>query len=211
VPIFENDRPLLDAFRRGDRGALTTVYHRFVDDVARLPRHGFVVETKGGLRIPGAHGSDEECEIVQEVFARAFSETGRSGYDGLRPYRPYLMRIAKNLLIDRVRRRQLLSLEMLAEIAPDDATAETGSPDPADDLSPEEALDWQRLLDAARQFIARLSEEERQLIVLRFEEGRSQEDVAAQLGVTRRRIRSLEGRVQRGLANYLKKNKIRFG
>jgi len=47
------------------------------------------------------HGA---ADVVQEVFVRALSEKARTSYDGLRPYRPYLLRIAKNLMIDRARR-----------------------------------------------------------------------------------------------------------
>ena len=103
MTIFRDDRPLLDAFRRGDRAAAERVYYHYVDDVDKLVRRGFILDAKETIRVPGIGDADAAADLVQEVFVRALSEPARLSYDGLRPYRPYLLRIAKNLLIDRLR------------------------------------------------------------------------------------------------------------
>lgn len=191
------DRSLLDAFRRGEPEALAVVYHHHVTEVARLLRRGFVIDAQGGTRVLGAPNGEVERELVQETFLRAFSPAGRSSYDGLRPYRPYLHRIAKNLLIDRHRRRR-------PEV-PLDGPLDVASLDAAP-IGPEveQSLDDRRLFEVTRAYLATRSEEERTFVQLRFEDGLSQDVVAARLGVTRRRIRSLEEGVQRGLERHLR-------
>lgn len=48
MPIFAQDRRLLDAFRAGDRDALAEVYRYYFDDIYRLAQFGF--RTQAGLR-----------------------------------------------------------------------------------------------------------------------------------------------------------------
>ena len=43
---------------------------------------------------------------MQEAFRRAFEERARSAYDGLRPYRRYLLTITRNLVIDQLRKQR---------------------------------------------------------------------------------------------------------
>jgi RNA polymerase sigma factor (sigma-70 family) len=189
VTIFANDRALLDRFRRGDRAALAAVYEHYVDDVATLARRGFTIESSGHVVVRGA-GRDGEYEITQETFARAFAEKARLAYDGLQPYRPYLLRITKNLMIDRFRTAQ-----KDARIDPD-AEITLGE-EPVD-------LHWKQLFEAATEYVATLDADHRRLVTLRFEEECSQDETAAQMKCTRRRVRTLEGSVQDGLRRWLK-------
>lgn len=197
---LEADRALLDGFRRGDRDALGQVYFRYVDAVAKLVRLGFSLDAHG-VRVPGARDRDSERELVQEVFLRAFAERARHGYDGIRPYRHYLLRIAKNLLIDRQRARghdvAVAAMELDGD-APD-----RGSVD-----EPDRDLHWQRLAAATADYVAGVSAELRELIRLRFEDEHSQYEVAARMQITRRRVRTLEHRAQTGLRRYLKRLKL---
>jgi RNA polymerase sigma-70 factor (ECF subfamily) len=202
MSVFENNRALLDGFRAGVRDALTRVYFHYVDQVAMLARCGFVIEAQGSKRVPGVGSGDLERDIVQETFARAFSKAGREAYDGVRPYRPYLLRITKNLLIDRARRtRPELSLDPSVPEQLLDA-AMIAEPTVAEDI------DWKNLSRATREYMERVSEELREVVRLRFEEELSQEETAARMGITRRRVRALEDRVEKGLMKHLKKLKL---
>jgi RNA polymerase sigma factor (sigma-70 family) len=205
MTVLSENRALLEGFRRGERDALTEVYRAYVDDVARLVRRGFVVEAHGHWHVRGVADVDEEHELVQETFARAFADRARASYDGLRPYRPFLLRIAKNLLIDRARR-----LRRDAQLGPlDEATldgAALAEPSEADD--PEDrarAAEWSGLAESARGFVAGLDDESRRFVELRFTEGLSQAETAARLEVTRRRVRTLETRVLRALGRHLRR------
>jgi RNA polymerase sigma-70 factor (ECF subfamily) len=200
VPLLEADRALLDAFRRGDREALSQVYFRYVDSVATLVRFGFMLDAHG-LRVPGARDPDDERESVQEVFVRAFAERARRGYDGIRPYRHYLLRIAKNLLIDRQRARG-------HEVALDAGALDGDEPDPASVYEPAPDVHWQRQAAATSDYVAGLSPELRELVRLRFEDGYSQAHAAEQMQVSRRRVRTLERRAMTGLRRYLKRMKL---
>jgi RNA polymerase sigma factor (sigma-70 family) len=199
VTVFENKRDLLDRFRRGDRDALAAVYQAYVDDVARLARLGFTTTTaEGPVRIAGAGDVDTQHELVQETFVKAFAPTARQGYDGLRPYRPYLMRIAQHVIIDRFRRARREALDPIeeADVALQDGTDATGDPG--------ESLHWRQLSASAADFVATLDEEARRFVALRFEDDLSQDAVAERMGASRRRVRTLEEKVCRGLEKFLR-------
>lgn len=198
VELLPNNRDLLVAFRAGERSALTEVYWHYVDDVERYLRAGFLA---GDVRIAGLSDPDQLKDVLQETFSRAFSPRARQTYDGLRSYRPYLRRIARNLLIDRSRMAGRLVLG-----ADEGLEAAT----PSDDASPHETLEHRRLAEATRSFVGTLDAQMQTIVRLRFEEGRSQEDVAREVGVTRRRIRTLEGRVRKDLIDHLTAHGLRL-
>jgi RNA polymerase sigma factor (sigma-70 family) len=199
MTIFADDRELLARFRRGDRAALTTVYRRYVDEVATLARRGFTIESSGHTYIRGVD-RDAEHELVQETFAKAFVERARLAYDGVQPFRPYLLRITKNLMIDRFRAKQRSVVELDGMGVGDlEHLLATNTELPAE---PED-LDWTQRVAVAKQFTATLDAETQRIVRLRFEDERSQDDVAAELGCSRRRVRTVERDVQVELRKWL--------
>ncbi len=100
--IFRRKPGLLRAFRDGRREALAEVYWANIDVVAAVARRGATLVS--GAKVAGVW-SDEHHDLVQETFARAFSERARLAYDGLRDYRPYLLTVCRNLLADWARQR----------------------------------------------------------------------------------------------------------
>lgn len=196
---LEQDREQLAAFRKGRHDVLAAIYHTLVNDVFRVAAHGFVTPN-GSIR--PERDPDEQRAIVQEVFVRAFAERARLAYDGLRPYRPYLLTIAKNVMIDRARTR---SMEAARTTEIDvDAMIATDAAIPGE---VEESVEQQQLRAAAAAYVETLDDEQRAFVRLRFDQDLSQADVAAKLGVTRRRVRTLEDRVMTGLRKYLKKHR----
>jgi RNA polymerase sigma factor (sigma-70 family) len=195
VTIFANDRDLLDRFRRGERAALAAVFERYVDDVATLARRGFVIESSGHVVVRGT-GRDGEYDLVQETFAKAFATQARLGYDGVSPYRPYLLRITKNLMIDRYRAAQKDARTIALDTVELDAL-EPATEEPVDPL-------WQKLAAATAEYVATLDPMMRDFVRLRFDEGGSQESVAEALGSTRRKVRTMERDVQKQLRSWLK-------
>jgi RNA polymerase sigma factor (sigma-70 family) len=203
MSVFDNNRELLDRFRRGERAALAEVYDRYVDDVAILARRGFTMEAHGHVYVPGVNVEGEH-ELVQDTFVKAFSETARSSFDGLRPYRPFLLRITKNLMIDRFRARRKEATHDGSGVGDIDAILETNAgfviaPDHEEDLH------WRTLSTATAEFVARLDAESRDVVRLRFEDDLSQDAVAERLGCSRRRVRTLEQRISTQLIKYLKR------
>jgi RNA polymerase sigma factor (sigma-70 family) len=208
VPVFQEHSGLLRRFRGGEREALEIVYRRYVDDVMRVLRTGFVSRRSGALyRVPGVAPDSTLLDMTQEVFARAFAPNGRAGYDGLRPYRPYLLQIARNLRIDQLRRE---GRELSAEDAGSpssfldlDALLESNAAiTPPDDAHDDPA--WLQLREATRAHVASLSAEEQRFVELRFVRELPQIEVAELMAVTRRRVRTLEALVLRSLRKTLK-------
>ena len=203
MTIFADNRDLLDRFRRGDREALAEVYYRFVDDVATLARRGFTMESSGHVYVRGAD-ADGERELVQDTFVKAFAEKARLAFDGISPYRPYLLRITKNLMIDRYRAAQHATV-VIDETGVGDidqllsANAALAMGDEPEDLH------WKQLRGATNEYVATLDDESRQLIALRFVEELSQDETAQRMKCTRRRVRTVEDRVVEGLRKSLQK------
>ena len=204
--MLETNRELLDAFRRGQLDALSRVYRDHVDEVELVVRRGFVTGIQADHRVPGLGADDEVRDLVQETFVRAFAPKTRDAYDGLRPYRPYLLRIVKNLMIDRARasnRRPILADETGAGDI--DAAIDRNEPlHVAAPIAPDDALHWKRLREAYAEYQGTMDEEEVELVRVRYEDGLSQRDAADALGITRRRIRTVEERIKLGLESFLR-------
>jgi RNA polymerase sigma-70 factor (ECF subfamily) len=195
MPILRRNRSLLDSFRAGVPDALRTVYREYVRKVERLLSAGFEVRSQG-TRVTGAcRQADDVADLVQEVFARAFSEKGRRAYDGLRDYGPYLYAIARNILVDwsRARGREIpaawLELDAVIEIAPVAA-------DPPPWAAP-------ATMHVVEEYLAALPRDLRAVHNLRYEQGLSQKQAAEKLGVGRQTLRTLERRLRQGLADAL--------
>jgi RNA polymerase sigma factor (sigma-70 family) len=195
MPFLRANRDLLDGFRAGKPQALGAVYWEYVRKVERLLSAGFLVRSRGE-RVGGAcRQPDDLADLVQEVFARAFSQKGRLAYDGLRDYGPYLYAIARNVLVDwaRVRGREIPApwseLEAAIEIAPVE-----------EDDVPWAAPETMRVVE---EYLAALPPDLREVHRLRHEKGLSQTQAAEQLGVGRQTLRTLEGRLRDGLAAAL--------
>jgi RNA polymerase sigma factor (sigma-70 family) len=206
VPIFLQNRALLDQFRRGERQALEQVYRAYFDQVYRLARHGFVTST--GARARPLEREDDRMDFVQDVFVKAFAERSRQAYDGLRPYRPFLLQTARNLRIDQLRKsgRELGEGEALGAGHVDiDALIDGGDEVQAPDAVEGDAQ-WQLLVRTTSDILSSFDAETRTFAELRFVKELSQADVAAELGVTRRKVRTLESRLFAGVKRLLRKS-----
>lgn len=207
--MLERDRALLDAFRRGERDALTRVFRAYAADVALTLRSGVVVSVDGQRVRVGVGLPETEVEsLIQETFARAFSPKARAAYDGLRPYGAYLSTIARNLLIDRERARRrenVASYDDLAGLAADERT------------DPGFRLEEQQLLAVVQNVRVSLVEPDATIFRLRFEERQSCRAIAEAIGTTeivvRRRETRLRDRLLRELrkAGFLEHADIRIG
>jgi RNA polymerase sigma factor (sigma-70 family) len=139
--------------------------------------------------------------VVLEVFARAFEPKTRLRYDGLRPYEHFLLGIARNVVLEQARQRELPS----------------GSPM---DLERDRPDEWNRIFDASfppveeqledrevqkllEVFHRGLGEEDAQLFDSRFLQGLGQEDAAKALGLSRIQLRRQELALKRRLLAHL--------
>jgi RNA polymerase sigma factor (sigma-70 family) len=201
------DHPdLLAGYIRGDRSALEAIYFEYVDEVTRLVRRGFVYDRSKVVRVSGIGEESTQCDLVQETFVRAFSETARKGYDGRSPFRPYLLRIAKNLMIDRLRKlgREVPESELNLSGNAGEIPAFLGKDTPLLPENPAEQAHFKRQQATTEAFVATLPEPKRAFFDLRYRQGLSQQQVAKHLGATRRKVRTLEKQLRRELKKSLK-------
>ena len=101
---LKGDPQRIEAFRRGDKQVLTELYRAHVSSVERFIRSGFTFSSRGKtIRFNGFYEPFRVQETLQDAFLKAFKKEAREGYDGSKPWRPYLMMIVRNHVIDQFR------------------------------------------------------------------------------------------------------------
>ena len=143
--------------------------------------------------------ADEALDVVQEAFVAAFVSIGR--YDGNRPFRHWINRIALNKCRDWGRRRAVrrlfrfaLPLEAASEIAD---TAITG----------EAAIDDVRDLATVTKAIAALPANLKEPFILTVIEGLSQADAASVLNLSEKAVEVRVYRARKALETMLAKSR----
>jgi RNA polymerase sigma factor (sigma-70 family) len=187
MTIFLNDPDQLRQFRAGDREALARVYWEYVGAVESLLRRGLAA-LQDASRCRG-YSRVDLADLVQEVFIKAFATPARLAYDGVRAYRPLLIAIAHNTLVDHLRAKG-------RELPVDAATLETL------------AESWQLQSNAAdvwadvqtmrivESYLEGLGARERDVYI--------QADAAKAVGLSRQNIRTIEARLRDGLARKIR-------
>lgn len=154
-----NERDIVTRWKRGDKRSFETLVRRYMAD-AFLVAYGFV-------------GNAEDArDLSQEAFVKAYR--ARGSFDESRPFYPWLYRIIRNHCLNFVQRtRRNLSID------DEDFHRELACPRPTalDDLESDER---RRLVRAA---IARLSEDHREIIVLKTFQDKSYKEIAEVLGI----------------------------
>ena len=199
----------LEAFRAGDRQLLGEIYRAYVDDVEAMLRRGFSFSS--GDKAVRFRGFDEPFrlqEAVQESFVHAFREGARQAYDGQRAYRPYLMQIVRNRLIDRFRSEQVENrlFVNLGDVKYDEESeAEamdrlSGAPP---EVSPEIESLRNQIGDVLEAFVEEQDEADQKVIRMYLLGELTQHAMADELGESRndvrKRIRQLRARLLRKL------------
>lgn len=196
MAIFHLNSALLRPFRAGNAAALEAVYWHYVALVATVVREGARVGGDG--RVLGAP-AQMQADLMQETFVRAFAVRARQAYDEKRLYRPYLLTICRNLLVDWARRRgRELSERTLDEAALQAVT--DGDTVASIEQQPWADPDTVAIVEA---YIAQLDPLLRSVYEQRYVKCVSQVETAQALALTRQRVRTLEDKLRRGLAKIL--------
>ena len=208
-PMLDNAR-LLAGFRAGERWAFEEIFRLYVDIVATVVRRGFVQRGEKASFVLGLSDTEAQDDVIQETFLRAFSPVARQNYNGETPFRWYLLRIGKNLMVDRLRKRkhEISTSEMGSNRGVGDLDAILDHHLPFEPEDPAEQGHRGQQQEATRQWVETLPEAEKRFYDLRYRQGDSQEKVAGALSLTRRKIRTLEDRLCKGLKKQLKKLKL---
>jgi RNA polymerase sigma-70 factor (ECF subfamily) len=135
---------------------------------------------------------DEVDDLVQETWVRVL-ERGRS-YDGRSRFEPWLFAIARNLTIDHMRKRKTWSFA--ADLDPEDDENQVPRSPASNDPSP--FVIAARTEDAQRlaQSMQTLDFIYREVLVLRFQEDLSLQEVATVVGAP---VSTVASRIYRGL------------
>ena len=133
---------------------------------------------------------DEVPDLLQEVYVRVYEAAAR---EQPRAVKPFLFAIARNLMIDRLRQMNVVSIETVADFENLNVIDDMPSPE-VQTSAREELRHLQRALDA-------LPRRCRQIVILRKIEGMSQRAVAQKLGVSEEVVESQVAKAIRLLAS----------
>lgn len=163
-----------------DARAFAQLYDHFVDKIYRY------IYYKTGSR------SDAE-DLTAQVFLKAWEAIGNYRLTE-RPFSAWLYRIAHNLVVDYFRmRRETMPL--------DDVTA-----DEARDADLEDLTQRHLTSEALQRAIRRLTNDQRQVILLRFIEGYSTQEVALIMGKGQGAVRTLQHRALASLGRIFRRS-----
>jgi RNA polymerase sigma factor (sigma-70 family) len=202
MPWLLERRERLEAFRRADRTTLEAVYAEYAPKVASMLRTGFSSSGDGGQhRFRGFTAPFDIDDALQETFLRAFSPRAREAYDGVRPFGTYVLTIARNLVISRLRRDKTSAAAMASSSDVDVETRYTDANNP----DPEQHSMQLQLKRLLHDFKASLSPDDLLLFRMRFEQGLTRASVTEATGLSAMQIRTREERLRQHLHKRLSK------
>ena len=167
----------------GDAEAFAALYLRYFERV-----YGYL---RMSLRDP-----HEAEDLTQQVFLKALDHLDTYEVAPHRSFRPWLFRIARNLLIDHVKKHRPTLLD------DPDQMPRRAPAGPADAATVESTLAWMSDSEVTL-FIERLPMPQRQVITLRYMIGLSLEEIADVLGRTPGSVRMLDLRARQYLQERL--------
>jgi RNA polymerase sigma-70 factor (ECF subfamily) len=156
----------------GDREALAFLYTRYAEDI-----YGYVRSI--------VHDHHEAEDITQHVFAKLIAVIGSYRERGV-PFFAWMLRVARNVAIDHIRRQRLVPVEDIR--ISDDATADPRSGMHINDI---------------KEALATLPHAQREVLVLRHFAGLSPTEIAERTGRSEGSIHGLHHRGRRALSAEL--------
>jgi RNA polymerase sigma-70 factor (ECF subfamily) len=169
-------RELIKRAKECDPAAFATIYEHYYQDIYNYIYH----------RVANAQLAED---LTSDVFLKVLESIGSFTFRGI-PFSAWLFRLARNLMIDRLRTHpELAELSLEEELLP----AEGGA-----DVALERKLTRQQLLQALRS----LTEEQQEVIILKFIDGLSNTDVARILGKSEGAVKALQHRALSALSRF---------
>ncbi len=206
---FKNNPDKVELFKSADRETFTWVYRTYVNEVAKMLTGGFTFNSSGErVRFAGYRSPNQLQEAIQETFLKAFGESARRNYDGSRPYAPYLMQIAKNVVIDGFRKQSLdrSLFVMIGNLVYENETEDEaiGRLGQQHSESPEDLAAKNQIYLLVRSFVDALNPEDRKIVTEHLAGDASQAEIAETLGVDRNEIRRRIKNIREALLRHLK-------
>jgi len=136
-------------------------------------------------------GDPAEAEdAAQESFLKAYR--GMRRYDPQRSFSTWLLSIASHHCIDQLRRRRM-PVDSLEELEPWEEVADLGP-------GPEKSATLREAREAARALLGRLGPQDRAVVVLRYWDDLSTEEIAEALSLTVKAVKSRLHRARKQMA-----------
>jgi RNA polymerase sigma-70 factor (ECF subfamily) len=176
-----SDNDLLQLAKNQDLPALTAIYDRYNQALYYF-----------ALRLLGDQTQAEDC--VAETFSR-FLKAMRAGQGPNDNLKAYLYRSAHNWVTDQYRRQPISNIELSDELP------ETRQNSPSEQA--ELNINGQKI----RAALGRITNEQRQVVILRFVEGWEFDEIAASLKRPVGAIKALQYRAIASLRNFLLEEK----
>jgi len=173
----------LERARQGDEAAFAELVEAYQRPVYNLC-----------YRMLGEAGEAEDA--AQESFLRAYR--GMRRYDPARSFSTWLLAIASHHCIDQLRRRRL-PVDSLEELEPWEEIPDTGP-------GPEKAATLREGRETARALLARLGPQDRAVVVLRYWDELSTEEIAEALSLTVKAVKSRLHRARKQMAESWLRN-----
>jgi RNA polymerase sigma-70 factor (ECF subfamily) len=125
----------------------------------------------------GWRNDSDVGDMCQDIFVRAL-EAGRKEIP--HATRPFVFSIARNLLLDRLHRNQIVSIDAVADLE----SFGLASDEPLPDRSLSARQDWKRL----QLVLSQMPERWRDVVIMRKVEGLSRKEIAQRLGLAERTV-----------------------
>ncbi len=185
---MSGEQDLVRAAQSGDRDAFGALVDRHQGMVYAL-----------ALRMVG--NPEDAADLAQTAFLNAWR--GLGGFDGRSAFSTWLYRLTSNACTDFLRREKRRSqFSMTLEDDKDDEDdRQLDLPD--ERWSPEKALEQSELRQAIRRGLATLSEDHREVLILREVEGLSYAEIAHALGLEEGTVKSRIARARLALREFL--------
>jgi RNA polymerase sigma-70 factor, ECF subfamily len=172
-----NEEHLILRAIQGDEGAFGALYSQYLDAIYRYVffRVGDSVEAE---------------DLTEEVFVRAWEALPDYRVREF-PFKSWLYRIAHNLTVDYHRKQKPLPLEDIDQLSG------------LLSRSAEDVAERQQLVKTLSKAVRKLSEEEQQVIVLRFIDGLSHQEISQIIGKSPEASRVIQHRALARLNEYM--------
>ena len=153
---MENLPEILERARSGDKDAFGLLYNEYQRKIYRYCAINL-------------YKSDLAQDVCQETFIRAWKALPNFKEKDGGTFQAFLFRIARNLIIDLSRKKKEFSLAAYVEVESHE--------------NHEENLDRESEIEKIKRALAKLEEHERQIIILRYFEDLSHNEIAKIIGI----------------------------
>lgn len=177
----QDPKKLIDLAKNGDSEAFSALYKLYFVPVFRY----IFLRTKS---------KQDTEDLTQTVFLKVYSSISRFQEQGKSPL-AYLFTVARNTVIDHWKKKR--------EVILDDPMRAEGFSDNTNE-NPYQTIEKDEAARSIQGAIVRLSEEQKEVIVLKFMNELSNQEIASILGKSEESVRQLQCRALKAMRQYFK-------